>query len=99
MKTTPEQVARVFAAKLLEEIGAANLAEVNRLNTPEDRAAGICHSHDFCDANMVMLAAFAQCEGISEDDACDTATQTDEGTAHWNKAWDIAADNRFFAED
>jgi len=35
----------------------ANFEEMRRLNAVESNPA-ICHSHDFCDANMSMLEAF-----------------------------------------
>jgi hypothetical protein len=47
--------------------------------------ASICHSHDFCDANMVMAAAFTA-NGI-EPDVDDEAVCT-----LWRQAWDIAVE-------
>ena len=50
-----EKLAKQFAAALLEEIGIDNLCEVNRLNFREIDFESVCHSHDFCDANEIML--------------------------------------------
>ena len=72
-----KQVAKRFAERLREEIGDENYREVLRRNaTPE--YDGCCASHDFCDANMTMLAALEDC-GI--DDGADGPT------AIWNLAW------------
>jgi hypothetical protein len=44
----------------------------------------ICHSHDYCDANMAMHEAFAA-EGIPlGDDGLDEKT-----AAIWNAAWEV----------
>jgi hypothetical protein len=63
-------LARAFARELHATIGASDYAEVLRRNaTPEYDSA--CASHDFCDANMVMDAAFRDTFGVefSMDDA------------------------------
>lgn len=66
---------------------ADNLAEANPL---------VCHSHDFCDANMAMAAAFKRMFGremtlpsdVEEGRA--TSEQEDSDLAIWNGAWEIA---------
>ena len=59
MKTLPTPItvdlARAFARRLWEEIGA-DMGDVVAMNRAETRK-GICHTHDFCDANQVMLDA------------------------------------------
>ena len=46
----------MFATKLRAEVGTEYIDEVNRRNaTPE--YDGLCASHDFCDANQVMVDA------------------------------------------
>lgn len=44
---------------------------------------GVCASHDYCDANMVMDEAFT---GLFDR----SVASTDEDCALWNAAWDIA---------
>jgi hypothetical protein len=52
----------------------------NRRNDPQ-----VCASHDFCDANVVMAAAFAEVTGEEPD------TVNCEGDLNlWNDAWGIA---------
>lgn len=71
-----KRVAERFDARLRDALTAEEYAEVRRRNrTPE--YAGCCASHDFCDANMVMLAAMSDC-GI--DDASPAADV-------WHEAW------------
>lgn len=58
-----EELARAFSIKLKEELGVTkveeivNANELENLNNPGD-ASSICHSHDACDANQIMLDAF-----------------------------------------
>lgn len=51
-----EQLAREFSRQLWAEIGSTKMKQVIQLNANEKNPS-VCHSHDFCDANMVMLAA------------------------------------------
>lgn len=74
---TAENVARLFDATLRIEIGDDNYNEVVRLNRTAEYT-GCCASHDFCDANMVMLKVFQM---IGADDA------SDEGNSLWNRSW------------
>lgn len=48
--------------------------------------AHICHTHDFCDANMLMLEA-AQRQ--------DPAYSVDRDPTDWNAAWDLAVKHEF----
>lgn len=74
LSPTAIDVGTKFSELMLEAIGRANLKEVVVLNSVLE-SGRVCHSHDYCDANMVMLEAIelAQCD----DD--------DEGV--WNEAW------------
>jgi hypothetical protein len=80
-------IARSFAHALLCTVGREQYDTIVRLNA-EHRDSPFCHSGDFCDANMVMDAAFRQ-NGIeipfSDDDADLHAACTD----LWNAAWDL----------
>ena len=84
-----ESLARAFSANLRRDLTAEQMAEVNRLNATAD--AGICHSHDFLDANVTMeeawIAIFDRVPDIQSDADC----------ALWGEAWDLAKANRFWA--
>lgn len=79
------QIAFAFAANLREQLaGSADLfGEMCRLNENET-SGGVCHSHDFCDANMPMDDAFTAIVG-HELEAADEAD-----CALWNDAWGLA---------
>lgn len=47
---------------------------------------GVCASHDFCDANMVMLEAFEAIAGRE----IDPGTMTDADRDAWSAAWNVA---------
>ena len=84
MKTLPskEALALKFVELLRADIGETDYIEVKRLNRTE-AYKNCCASHNFCDANMVMLeAAESFGFGVPETD--------DEDVALWNAAWDFA---------
>ncbi len=60
------RVAAMFSALLREHVGEDGMCEIARLNSIET-AACVCHSHDFVDANMVMLDAIARIIGPHPD--------------------------------
>lgn len=86
-----EQLARKFSELLREEIGTMALQQVIDLNREEGTDSGVCHSHDFCDANMTMLMAQESLHIIQSEDPDD---------AHrWdlvNAAWETAKKNDFY---
>lgn len=51
-----ETLALRFATLLQEVLGEAVVAQIDGRNAAE-KNPGVCHSHDFCDANEVMLQA------------------------------------------
>lgn len=63
-----EILAREFSATLREWLRPDELAEVVKRNKAETNNY-ICHSHDFCDANMAMLEAMETVVGIDVDQA------------------------------
>lgn len=90
-----DQLARRFSAMLLEDLGKDLMARVNERNAqPEYAETDSCASHDFCDANMVMLAAI-ESFGFTDDDVfendCDNPLQK-----LWNEAWTLAKTNKFY---
>lgn len=78
---TPEQAADKFCIVLRNWLTTDQLdTVVERNKTPEYAQA--CATHDFCDANVAMLEALGDPEGISFDD--------DAFVSLINRAWDIA---------
>lgn len=53
---TPRTLADEFSRRLRDALTVDELAEVVAANARE-RSPLICHSHDYCDANQVMLDA------------------------------------------
>ena len=84
---TASQVAEVFAAYIRSYLTEDELATVNELNA-EERGSGVCHTHDFCDANDAMLGAFVNFGLNAEDESLHQL---------WCDAWDIAIGNKFWA--
>lgn len=88
-----EILARKFSAILCEWLTPEQIQEVVEKN--KIAIDGVCHSHDYCDANMAMDEAFV--ELWSEGTADDTnPSQQTEDHALWGAAWQIAKDNNFF---
>lgn len=67
--------------RALRDLGASTLPDIVARNACED-IAEVCHSHDFCDANVVMAKACGQDE---------TAPVTDDEVADMMAAWSAAA--------
>ncbi len=88
---TPTELAEEFAARLFVRIGEANLREVIRRNAAHGKG---CASHDFCDANMVMLAAL-QSLAPEIDGELDEILHRDDLLALWEEAWAIAKASAF----
>lgn len=85
--TQIETLAREFAVRLRDELTQTEWLDVILRNAAETDT-GVCHSHDFCDANMVMEAAFIAVTGHEPlgDDG-----MSDETVTLWNAAWNYAA--------
>lgn len=83
-----EDLARTFVKELRAAIGEEKFAEVVARNAAELNP-DVCASHDFCDANMVMDAAFKTFGvdpleyGYTEEDG-----MSQEVCDLWNRAWD-----------
>jgi hypothetical protein len=81
---SPQSLAVAFASELRSELSGEAFAEMARRNATPEYGSGICASHDFCDANMVMLAAFEHATGR----AFDFESEADQRL--WNAAWEQA---------
>lgn len=85
----PRALAVAFVCELEDTLTGAQMREVRRRNRRRAPGASTCASHDFCDANMVMAAAWEQVTGQE-------ALRDDEGemdervVATWNRAWAMA---------
>lgn len=84
---THKAIAEAFVRRLQSDEGltVGQLALIARLNRhPRYKDTGSCATHDFCDANMPMGAAFEEVIGrepdVAEQADCDI----------WNAAWGIA---------
>jgi tRNA A58 N-methylase Trm61 len=80
-------MARVFSAKLRDEIGIENMHEVVRRNRVETTNA--CHTHDFCDANQVLLDAL-EADNVTLD------LNDPRAVEFMNEVWAEAKENEFF---
>jgi hypothetical protein len=92
-----ESVAKEFSKLLLDEIGVEKLRQVVDLNKKE-KDKNICHSHDFCDSNMVMQSAF-KAIGIDLEKNYPDALQNESITEIWNAAWNLAKKNDMYIKD
>ena len=90
---TAVTIAEVFAAIVREWLTAAEFAEMRRLNAAETEP-NVCHSHDYCDANIAMDEAFRRVlgRGPLDDGARDPVDDgmTAANVALWNEAFSIA---------
>ena len=82
MSAHAEAIGALFVQQLRAELPPAHFAEMQNLNSVADD--GVCHSHDYCDANEVMAEAFAQVVGREID------LQSDDDRALWSSAWRYA---------
>lgn len=88
MESMIREIADTFINKMQVSITAEEMAQVRTLNSME-KMPGVCHTHDFCDANMVMADAFEQITKHMVD--ADSTTDC----ALWNGAWDLAKRKQF----
>jgi hypothetical protein len=100
-KQQPVTLAREFSRVLTEWLTPAEMADVNAKNAAEYNPI-ICHSHDYCDANMAMDEAFSRAFGYSPLDDAHRDPADDGMTAEnvdlINSAWDIAKALEFNAD-
>lgn len=89
--TQAERLAAEFGNRMRAALSASEFEEMRRRNA-EQTCSAICHSHDFCDANMVMDAAFKAVTGhsIGEREEAGNGGFSDAELDLWNEAWTIA---------
>ncbi len=83
-----EDLAKAFTVELRETLTAEEWGWMYESNKQESNP-GVCHSHDFCDANECMAEAWKKLGGDDEQILGDS----DEGRAVWGAAWDLAKKN------
>lgn len=90
-----DQLARRFSAMLIEDLGKGIVQVITERNEqPAYDGTCSCASHDFCDANMVMLAA-VESFGFTDDDVFEN--DCDNPLANlWGEAWNLAKTNKFY---
>ena len=88
---TTSQVAHAFIKQLREDIGEENFAEVCRLQR-EKPIAGVCYSHDYCDANETMAEAMVSfgLDLMGAHDSENGGPEYDRLVDLWNASWDEA---------
>lgn len=86
---TATELAEEFAAALLLSIGEEALKQVIERNAAHSDSA--CASHDFCDANEVMLKAVTQFGPWDVDEVI----QDPAWCTLWGDAWDLAKAEKF----
>lgn len=98
-------LAREFSAVLKRWLSADDWAAL-LVATKALKDDSICHSHDYCDANVAMDEAFRVVTGracvlpcdVAEDSAAEVS-QLDADNALWNAAWTMAKAQGFFAAE
>lgn len=80
------EMAKSFSKKLVECHRAEQMVDIIISNRHEENE-GVCHSHDYCDANMIMAEVFDE-NNLSMEDA--------KNYQLWNEVWDLAKKNEFF---
>jgi hypothetical protein len=88
------QLARAFSRHLRATLTTRELAEVIARNKTVT-SPSVCHSHDFCDANVVALGALAELFGIP----AERIVLTEDVLDLLGTAQDIAFSNRFFTAE
>ena len=100
-----EELARAFSTALQKDLGLEKVEAIvnanelkNMINKEGDER--FCHSHDHCDANMVMLEAFQKIQGrppffLMETDGIKQELR-DQDQKMIDEAWTMASVNSFY---
>ena len=89
------KLARAFGSDMQAALSPRQFRTMCDANKAEPEDSGVCHSHDYVDANMVMLAAFEATFGREPAFLSDSNKTVD--LVLWNDAWAIAKAADFFA--
>ena len=92
-------IGRTFARLLKESLGDQTVRSIAYANRGEPDSA-ICHSHDYCDANEYMLAAFQEVMGRDPYMPCDVGSiaeaEIEKDQRLWDHAWNHATKHDFW---
>lgn len=80
MDVSVEMLAKEFSEALKSKMTGDEMREIVRRNRAETHPR-ICHTHDFCDTNMVLLEIFKKYGMDIADEG---------GTVRWGHLWDDA---------
>ena len=84
---TAAALAKRFAEKVQATYTNEEMVEVIKLNA-EETNPDVCHTHDFYDANELMLIAYLEVHCLPLDSDIDFSSV--ELADEWNLAWNIA---------
>ncbi len=93
MIPTIETLALEFSQGLHAYLGPGQMREVVERNR-EETVPGICHSHDFCDANMFLYDVFMKYGMNPADEG-----GMDQWGELWDQAWNLAKSRGFQITD
>lgn len=93
MSPTIETLALEFSQGLHAYLTPEQMRDVVERNRSEPEQ-GICHSHDFCDANMFLYDVFVK---YSMDPAAEGGV--DQWGDLWDQAWNLAKSKEFQITD
>jgi len=93
------EIGKRFVTVLEEWLTPAEFEQVRTLN--DSREPGVCHSHDFCDANMAMDEAFIDVLGrhpttlpeVTDQDYADALLAEMYDANLWTRSWDWAIEH------
>ena len=89
-KKTPtvQECAKAFIKEMRATLEPSEMNDAIALNKQEPNKS-VCHTHDFCDANMVMASALkGLCSKLPNG-------EDPESFKFWNAAWKLAFDANF----
>lgn len=92
MNVSIETLAREFSHSLSSELSPDEMNELVQKNRSEENP-GICHSHDYCDANVVLHEVFMK-HGM---DVADEGGRERWGEL-WDATWNFAKSNDFWTK-
>lgn len=79
-----------FSLELQQELGPVKMSQVVRLNYAEPKRGQICHTHDFCDANILMDEVIKSICSMRK-----AGVHTPRYHNLWNAAWGLADKHDF----
>lgn len=88
------KLARAFGEQIQGALSVTEFRAMIDANKAEGWDGPVCHTHDYCDANVYMEAAFVEAMG-REPALLDEEIDADNEL--WNDAWVVAKAADFFA--